>query len=181
MDGKTFDHLVTASATVPTRRAALAMLMGGAVALVRGQGADARKRKPKPKGCTKSQKKCGETCIPSTGCCTDKDCVYCAGEVCQPDHTCRCNPGTSQYNGVCGVKPDCLPSPYVGGPGPSACCSGKAIRGDGGYWACLPGKDKCLSDYDCTTGTLGRCKGFMCPELYHHVTDQSGGCPFPVS
>lgn len=159
------------------------LLIASSLTVTVGSRVSAKKKgkgKSKPKGCKKNQKKCGEKCIPQTACCTSRDCVYCYGEVCQPDGSCRCNPGTSQYNGVCGFKPECLPVPFIGGPGPSACCSGNAILGaqDGiQHWVCTPGTDKCLSDFDCTTGPLpGRCKGFMCPELFHKVTAEYG-CP----
>lgn len=172
MDTTQLDRWARTIAMARSRRGAMGLLIAGALAgMVESEGIAKNKGKGKgqKRGCKKSEKKCGKKCIRKGDCCSSDDCVYCRGEVCQPDGTCRCNPGTSVYNGVCGHKPDCLPVPYVGGPGPSACCSGNAIQGDQGYWACMPGTTKCLSDYDCATGSIGRCRGFLCPELYHQA------------
>jgi hypothetical protein len=188
MEPTRFEDLLRSISAAASRRGVLRALATGAVAglvgRLAGEDGDAKRRlhgakkgkKPnKPKGCKRGQKRCLAACIPKSACCTSLDCVYCQGEVCQQDHTCRCNPGTVVFNGVCGFKPDCLPVPDNTGNGPAKCCSGSAqYEVDSGTWTCVPGKERCLSDADCATGTVGRCKGFMCPERFHDVT----GCNF---
>lgn len=192
MDTPRFDRWTRNLATAGSRRSVLSLLLAGAlagtvgpegIAQGKGKGKGGGKGGGKKKGCTKSEKKCGKKCIPQSHCCMEDDdaCpLHCLGEVCQPDGSCRCNPGTIQFNGVCGFRPKCLNAGNFNGNGPADCCSGEAIFAvdeDSGIsaWVCLPGKKNCLTDVDCVTGILGRCKGWMCPEMLAQVTQ--GRCP----
>jgi hypothetical protein len=179
MEPTRFENLLRSVTVASGRRGVLRALAGAALAgtgsHLTGDDSEAKrklhraKKGKKPKGCKRGQKRCGLTCIAQSACCTSKDCVYCAGEVCQADHTCRCNVGTSQFNGVCGFQPDCLSVPDNTGNGPIKCCSRNAqYEVDSDSWTCLPGKENCLSEADCAGGP---CRGFMCPELYHQVTE----------
>ena len=79
---------------------------------------------------------------------------------------CGCDGTDELHNGVCGTKPDCIPSGQKRGFYDVACCSGSEITDitNPANGTCLPGTLACLSDGDCTGGS---CRGYFCaaPEL----------------
>lgn len=175
MDQQHFDHLARALAQRRSRRTlgllgagilGAGSLSGLPVSLVQAKRKKKRKKKPAVlRECPGGTKRCGEQCVPSTGCCSDSDCNRCKQEVCL-SNLCTCKSGQIRGSAtVCGVPvTGCLP---VGGftTSPTLCCSGNGLAsGDEELpIVCVPGVSTCNDDSGCFSGP---CKGFMCPELY---------------
>ena len=171
MEPTRFETLVRSVAAASSRRGLMRAASGAALIgwlgrlTIGGASAKTKKRKAnksKKKGCKAGAKKCGNTCIPKSSCCADKECDRCAREICL-NGACGCNPDFIRSNGVCGKFTNCK---SVGELTTDAfdCCSGESvIDADSGQERCLPGTFLCLTDFDCVSGP---CRGFMCPEQY---------------
>jgi hypothetical protein len=117
-------------------------------------------KKKKRKSCPTGTKKCGQACLPSTGCCADADCPAGSGQTCQ-DGDCRCPSGQSNSGGVCGTLPIGCSEPQVPcDEGP--CCSGTCAPGEGGVDRCQPSAEcePCVRNDYCEIGL--QCVGFVC-------------------
>jgi hypothetical protein len=178
VDANRFDSVTRALQAGSPRRAALSLLLGGALGLTSLADGAAKKGKGKGKGKGKKKKKCGNgkklcgnRCIAQTDCCTDSDCNRCAREICQ-DGVCDCHPSLIRSNGVCGTFTGCKSAGLIVQDS-FECCSDEAFTDqESGQTRCLPGKFECIVPLDCVSG--GPCRGFMCPELY--VSHVGSGC-----
>jgi hypothetical protein len=170
MDADRFDTLSCSLFTARSRRGALMAAFGGAIALLGFTDPLARKKgkkgKGKKKGCSKTQKKCGNRCVPKDGCCDSSECDSCPNEFCQSDGRCACNAGAQDSNGRCGFPPNCKSVGLICTSN-SECCSGRCTIADGfGQVRCDRGTLECILPFDCVSG---QCRGFVCPEIH--------GCP----
>ena len=146
MDADRFDALLRSLAAMPSRRDVLRGLGGAGIGLgsLRLSTVVAakkkRKRKKKRKKCKGGTKKCGKTCVPSTGCCSSSDCG--TGATCV-NGTCNCPSGFKNCESECIPAGQCCEAC----PGDKACAEGVCACPANAPFEC-PG-DACFREGQC--------------------------------
>jgi len=171
MDGKTFDELAKATTGVTSRRGAVGLIAGAALAagLTRfdfGLAEAKKKKNTKKKRCKKLNQGCGGK----------KKC--CKGLACTAG-ICSCPTGDVPSGSTCVPAPPPPPPPPGGCQGNGDCHSGQICQNG----SCVP-EPECLNDDDC--GDNEACQGGVCncPEIEDgrciRRCDNGGDCPgFP--